>query len=114
MPLSSKITRGRNLALVSVDGQSILALGLGPMQASEIYGQVAASQPTVSRRLGHLLERKVLSLRHAPDDRRCSIYALNPRSMWREVDDGEISALRKLSELLSQGCPPNSGLSDHS
>ncbi len=114
MPLSSKITRGRNLALVSVDGQIILALGCGPVQASEIYNQVTASQPTVSRRLGDLLERQVLSLRHAPDDRRCSIYALNPRSMWQEVDDGEISALRQLSDLLSQGSQPNSGLSDHS
>lgn len=94
----------RNLA--SVDGQIVLALSEGPLQASEIYASVNASQPTVSRRLGYLLSQCVVTMRHTPDDRRCNVYSLNPLSMWNGVDLADIRDFGRLAYLISRdlGC----------
>lgn len=86
--------------LVSVDGQIVLALAAGPLQASEIYENVTASQPTVSRRLGWLLRQGVVNMKHAPDDRRCNIYALNPVSMWQGLGNDVIRQFHALASLI--------------
>lgn len=93
--------------LASVDGQIVLALACGPMQATELYSFVRASQPTVSRRLGTLLDQKVISVRSMPDDRRCNIYSLNPISMWKGVDAAEIQTFGRLACLISHELQPN-------
>jgi len=98
--LRAKQTR-RDLA--SVDGQIVLALTTGPLQATEIYSYVQASQPTVSRRLGYLLDQGVLSVRQTPDDRRCNIYSLNPLSMWRGIDKSDIADFGRLASFISDG-----------
>lgn len=92
--------------LMSVDGQIVLALASGPMQATELYTYVRASQPTVSRRLGALLDQNVLSVRSTPDDRRCNIYALNPISMWKGVEAEEIQSFGRLACLISDELQP--------
>jgi DNA-binding transcriptional ArsR family regulator len=88
--------------LASVDGQIVLALANGPLQASEIYNYVSASQPTVSRRLGWLLDQGILNVRHAPDDRRYNIYALNPVSMWRGLGARTIRDFARLADLIGR------------
>ncbi len=85
---------------LSVDGQIILALGTGPLQASEIYGQVDASQPTISKRLGQLIDMGIVTMRHTPDDRRCSIYSLNACTMWRGVDANAAGQAHRLALIL--------------
>jgi DNA-binding transcriptional regulator GbsR (MarR family) len=99
VPITSKFT-ARDLA--SVDGQIILALADGPLMASEIYTLVRASQPTVSRRLGHLLAEGVLNLRHTPDDRRCNVYSLNPLCMWKGFAKDDIRVFGRLAQLISK------------
>ena len=93
--------------MISVDGQIVLALADGPLQATEIYTYIRASQPTVSRRLGHLLKQGVLSMRQVPDDRRCTIYTLNPLSMWQGVGAADIEAFAKLASLISTDFAPD-------
>ncbi len=84
-----------------MDGQIILALADGPRMASEIYTLVRASQPTVSRRLGHLLAEGVLNVRHTPDDRRCNVYSLNPLFMWKGFAKDDIRVFGRLAQLIS-------------
>ncbi len=82
------------------------------MQATELYSFVKASQPTVSRRLGVLLDQRVVSVRHAPDDRRYNIYALNPISMWKGVEAQEIRVFGRLASLISNQLRP-AGVDGH-
>jgi len=83
--------------LISADGQIILALAAGPLRASELYKFVRASQPTVSRRLGFLISKNVLSMKQTPDDRRCCIYSLNPLSMWQGFAEQDIELFGQLA-----------------
>lgn len=88
--------------LASVAGQIILCLLDGPKPASEIYGFVKASQPTVSKRLADLLSKGVIILSHTPDDRRINMYSLNYAFFDNEVDRDAISSLIKLGSMLNR------------
>jgi DNA-binding transcriptional ArsR family regulator len=94
----------RNLA--SVDGQILLALADGPCNAGEIYAWVNASQPTVSRRLGSLLEAGIIDVRQTPDDRRFSVYSLNYSAIRNCISREQIMSFVKLATIIGQVLSP--------
>jgi hypothetical protein len=46
-------------------------------------------------------------MRQVPDDRRRTIYTLNPLSMWEGVETADIEAFAKLASLFSNHLAPD-------
>lgn len=63
-------------SLLSVEGQILFLLSKSERTASEVYDHVAASQPTVSKRLARMLQIGLIDVAPSSTDRRIAIYRM--------------------------------------
>ncbi len=62
--------------LFSIEGQIAFFLIECERSAGEIYEYVGASQPTISKRIGRMLDLGMIELKSSTGDRRVSIYGV--------------------------------------
>lgn len=67
-----------NRRFLSVDGQIIVMLASGAKNASDIYNNVSASQPTISEKIARMIMRGEVVQLSATGDRRIRTYVLAP------------------------------------
>lgn len=89
-PSSDDISK---LALFSIEGQIVVLLLRRDAYATELYKEVMASQPTISKKISELLNKGIIIAEGSEGDRRLVIYSLSPNFRQRIFDE-----IRKLSE----------------
>lgn len=65
------------LRFANEEGQIVSLLFDGPKKAGDIYAEVRASQPIVSKRLARMLDENMIVCKRDPNDRRIVWYALS-------------------------------------
>jgi DNA-binding MarR family transcriptional regulator len=83
--------------LLSVEGQLAILLLKSERSASEIYANISASQPTVSKKIARMLDLGMIEVKSPSGDRRVSIYCVTEgfRSFLAQAD-----AIRVMAEIV--------------
>ena len=72
--------------LLSAEGQIVFLLLIQDLAAGDIYRNVRASQPTISKKLSDLVYRATIQARNLETDRRITIYSLTPDVRRKIID----------------------------